>query len=122
MEGFMDTANIIGMASDHMLAALVSGLELEFGRGAGEALAHRFLDAEEVDFHWDARIEERWIGAYESADMDDVELDQVAVLGRFDGQWFVARLIVDGDGEAHGMISRRGFESIGAAREAFATA
>lgn len=118
----MDMANCIGMASDRVLAALVSGLELEFGRGAGEALAHRFLDAEEVDFHWDARVEERWIGAYESADMDDVELERVAILGRFDGQWFVARMIVDGDGEAHGMISRCGFESIGAAREAFATA
>jgi hypothetical protein len=50
------------------MAALISGLELEFGRGAAEGLAQRFLAAEECDLHWDARVEERWIGAYESAE------------------------------------------------------
>ena len=53
------------------MAALISGLEIEFGRGVGEALAHRFLEAEDVDFNWDARLEERWIGAYESLDDED---------------------------------------------------
>src|SRR3546814_13834532 len=56
----------VGKASDRVMAALVSGLEIEFGRGAGEALAQRFLEAEEIDFHWDAREQERWIGTYES--------------------------------------------------------
>src|SRR3546814_16613909 len=45
----------ISVASDRVMAALVSGLEIEFGHGVGEALAHRFLEAEETEFLWDAR-------------------------------------------------------------------
>ena len=112
----------ISDAADRVMAALVSGLELEFGRGAGEALAHRFLEAEEVEFHWDARIEERWIGAYPGTGDEDVELDRVRVLGRLDGRWFVAVMLVDGDGNAHGMLGKRDFARAGAARQAFADA
>jgi hypothetical protein len=112
----------ISAAADRVMAALVSGLEIEFGRGAGEALAHRFLEAEAVDFHWDARLQERWIGAYESIDEEDVELDRVRVLGRLDGRWFVAVMIVDGDGNPHGMIGKRSFGRAGDARRAFADA
>ena len=110
----------IGAASDRVIAALVAGLEIEFGRGAGEALAQRFLEAEESDFLWEARQSERWLGAYESIDDDDVELDRVAILGRLDGRWFVAVSIVDGDGNAQGLMGRRSFRSECQAREAFA--
>ncbi|MCX8478007.1 MAG: hypothetical protein MT490_19630 [Sphingomonas sp.] len=112
----------ISAAADRVMAALVSGLEIEFGRGAGEALAHRFLEAEEVDFHWDARLQERWIGAYGRLEEDDVELDRVRVLGRLDGRWFVAVMIVDGDGNPHGMMGKRSFGRAGDARRAFAEA
>jgi hypothetical protein len=112
----------ISVASDRVLAALVSGLELEFGRGAGEALAQRFLDAEDADYCWDARCEERWIDAYDSIEDDDMELDRVRILGRLDGKWFVAVMIVDGDGNAHGMIGKRTFGRVGEARKAFADA
>ncbi len=37
---------------DRVMATLIAGLELEFGRGAAEGLAQRFIDAEDVDFHW----------------------------------------------------------------------
>ena len=110
----------IGAASDRVMAALVAGLEIEFGRGAGEALAQRFLEAEESDFLWEARQSERWLGAYASIDDDDVELDRVAILGRLDGRWFVAVSIVDGDGNAQGLMGRRSFRSERQAREAFA--
>ena len=110
----------IGAASDRVMAALVAGLEIEFGHGAGEALAERFLTAEESDFCWDARVEERWIGAYATIDEEDIELDRVAVIGRLDGRWFVAVCIVDGDEVAHGMMGRRTFEREREAREAFA--
>jgi hypothetical protein len=112
----------IEVASDRVFAALVSGLEVEFGRGAGAALAQRFLEAEEVDFHWDARIEERWIGTYECIDTDEIELDRIAILGQLDGECFAAVMIVDGDGNAQGMMGQRSFESIGEARKAFAIA
>jgi len=112
----------IGVASDRVMAALVAGLEHEFGRGAGEALAHRFLDAEEVDFLWDARIEKRWIGTYESVDDVDLELDRIAILGRLDRRWFVATMIVDRHDEAHGMIGKRTFTRLADAEVALAIA
>jgi len=94
----MDMSQSIGTASDRVLETLKAGLEIEFGRGAGEALAHRFLEAEETDFRWDARVEERWIGSYDSADDGEFELDRVAICGRLDGKWFCATMLVDGDG------------------------
>lgn len=113
----------IGAASarvtDRVMAALISGLEIEFGRGAGEALAHRFLEAEEVDFHWDARAQERWIGVYHGDAEDGVELDRIRIFGTLDGRWFVATMIVDGDGNAHGMMGKRSFKRRREAEEAF---
>lgn len=118
----MSMTQSVGVASDRVMAALISGLEIEFGRGVGEALAHRFLEAEEVDFCWESRREERWIGTYESADDEDVELDRIAIIGRLDGKWFVAMMIVDGDGNAHGMMGKRIFGRESEARGAFAVA
>ena len=110
-------------ASDRVTTeALIAGLEIEFGRGAGAALAERFLAAEEADFCWDARDQERWLGAYESVEGDGFELDRVAIVGRLKGRWFVAQMIVDGEGCAHGMLGRREFGSERAARKALADA
>src|SRR3546814_5025994 len=95
------------------MKALVAGLELEFVRGAGKALAGRFLEAVVVDFRWEARVEERWLGAYDSIDDEDVELDRLVCLGRLDGKWFCAIMLVDGDGLAHGMMGFRQFWSLG---------
>jgi len=107
---------------DRVMAALVSGLEIEFGHEAGEALTHRFLEAEEADFLWDARVLERWIGAYESIDDDEIDLDRVLIFGRLDGKWFVAVMIVDGDGNAHGLMGKREFGRRHQALAAFADA
>jgi len=112
----------ISVASERVMAALVAGLELEFGRDAGEALAQRFLEAEEVDFHWDARVEECWIGRYERGGDEDLDLDRVRIVGRLDGRWFVAVMIVDGDGQAHGMMGKRSFGRRSTALRAFADA
>ena len=112
----------IAAASDRVMATLIAGLEIEFGTRAAEGLARQFLAAEDCDFHWDARIEERWLGAYESIDGQELELDRVAIYGILDGEWFMACLIVDGDGQAHGMIGRRGFRSERQAKRAFAKA
>ena len=111
----------VSQASDRVMAALVEGLEIEFGRGAGEALAHRFLEAEACDFCWDARVFERWLGSYElSGEAEDMELDRVRIMGFLDGQWFVATMIVDGEGIAHGMSGKRDFGVAREARAAFA--
>jgi hypothetical protein len=111
----------ISSAADRVMAALIAGLEVEFGRGAAEGLAQRFLDAEDCDFCWDARAHERWLGAYPAFDREDCELDRVAIAGALDGKWFVAICIVDGDAMPHGMMGHRTFSSRKAALAAFAT-
>jgi len=112
----------VGMTSDRVMAALIAGLEIEFGRDAGEGLARHFLEAEEVDYRWDARRTERWLGRYEGGDDDDLMLDRVAICGQLDGKWFAATMIVDGDGRAHGMLGCRSFPGQSVARMAMATA
>lgn len=99
----MGMAERIAAASDRFVATLAAGLEIEFGRGAGEAPAHRFLEVEEVDCRWDARVEERWIGAYERADDGEFELDRITCLGRFDRKWFRSVMLMDGNSQAHAM-------------------
>lgn len=122
-EMIMSMMESIGTACDRVMMALVSGLEIEFGHSAGRALAEHFLDAEEVDFHWDARGQEHWLGTYEGGFEDeDLELDRVVIQGRLDDQWFVATMIVDGDGHAHGMLGKRTFPTRTAADEAYGSA
>lgn len=118
----MTTISSISESTDRVMATLIAGLEIEFGSSAAEGLAHHFVEAEEVDFHWDARILERWLGAYEAQDDDELELDRIQILGRLDGCWFVATCIIDGDGNAHGMPGCRNFSSENAARKAFSDA
>jgi hypothetical protein len=121
-EVIMTHFSSVSQASDRVMTSLIAGLEIEFGSRAAEGLAHHFLEAEEVDFHWDARVSERWLGAYEAQDDDDLELDRIQILGWLDGSWFVANCIVDGDGNAHGMLGCRNFSSENAARKAFSDA
>ncbi|MGY2736593.1 hypothetical protein [Sphingomonas sp. UYP23] len=112
----------VQIASDRVMAALIAGLEIEFGRGAGEGLAQHFLSAEDAEFRWDARLSERWLGNYEGGDEDELVLDRVAICGKLDGRWFVATMIVDGEGEAHGMLGCRAFRGRKAAETALGTA
>ena len=118
--GTIQTAIGVGeTGSVDAVSSLIAGLEREFGRGAGPALAEVFLAAEDTDFHWYARVSERFLGAYHSQDQEEFELDRVAIVGRLDGVWFTAIIIVDGEGQAHGMIAQRGFRSEKSAREAW---
>lgn len=117
----MGMVQSIGSASDHIMAVLVAGLETEFGRSVGEALAQRFLEAEESDFLWDARAGERWLGAYDGPGEDE-ELDRIAIWGGLGGRWFMAIMLVDGEGMPHGTNARRVCGSRKSARQAMAAA
>jgi hypothetical protein len=77
---------------------LLDGLRTEFGCSDVGALAEQFLDAEEADFHWQARVAERHLGQYCSADEGDEELDRIAIISFLAGRWHAACVIVDGDG------------------------
>ncbi|WP_454882617.1 hypothetical protein [Sphingomonas oryzagri] len=115
----MTGMTIIRGTTTDAVSALIAGLEREFGSDAGRALADRFLAAEDTDFCWEARVEERFLGGYDSIDEEEFELDRVAIIGQLDGAWFTGICIVDGEGHAHGMISQRHFGSAKAARRAW---
>lgn len=100
---------------------LVSGLEKEFGSGAAAALAERFIDAEGADFHWEARMREKLLGAYESLETEEELLERVAVLGMLGGRWFVAVLIIGDRHDAQALLGLRHFESMLDAEGAFAS-
>ena len=121
LEIIMGMFQSIGTASDRVYQALLAGLELEFGHDAGEALARRFLEAEDSDFLWDARAEERWLGRYFGVE-EEIELDRIAICGRLDGRWYMSVMLVDGDGSPHGTLGRLFFRSHKKAREAVGNA
>lgn len=103
----MTMISIIETASRDAYPALIVGLEAEFGRNGIVEIATLFLEAELADFHWQSRIAERHLGAYESLDGDDIELDRIAIIGVLGGAWFTATCIIDGDGEVHSMRDLR---------------
>ncbi|QDX25216.1 hypothetical protein FPZ54_03695 [Sphingomonas suaedae] len=110
----------ISVPSERVVSALIAGLRIEFGDDAGEALARRFMAAEEMDFAWDARVEERWVSQFLGDEDDGIELDRVRILACLDGQWLVATMIVDGEGRPHAMLARRSFDGREDALVAFA--
>jgi len=97
----MAMITIVQTASRDAYPALIAGLQSEYGRGESVAIAAHFLGAEWADFHWDSRVAERHLGAYESVDHEESELDRVAIMGRLQGTWFVATCLVDGNGGVH---------------------
>ena len=113
------TYQTIGMASDRVLHSLATGSGIEDRHTLGDGIDRHILAAEEADFHWDARLSERWLGAYWGADDDDIDLDRVAIVGRIDGQWFAATSIIDGDGMPRAMANRRAFDTKHEAERAF---
>ena len=106
-------------ASNSVFERLASGLEREFGSGAAAALAERFIDAEGADFHWDARVRERLLGAYESLDDEEELLERFAVLGWLGDRYFVAVLIVDDRHAAQALLGLRHFDDLLDAEGAF---
>lgn len=108
LEVLMNISRSIGTAPDHAMARLVSDLELEFERAAGEPLAYPVRHAEEVNSRWDAKVEERWIAAEEGVDDKVYERGQITIYGRRDGEWFFGTRLVGGDDQAQGTIGADG--------------
>ena len=115
----MTMVQTIGMASERVLHCLATGRGIADRGSVGEIIDRHILAAEEADFHWDARLSERWLGQYFNADDDEIELDRVATFGRIDGHWFAATSIIDGDGMPHGMTNQRAFDTRHEAERAF---
>jgi hypothetical protein len=93
---------------------LVQSLQLEFDSVEVGALARKILETEKVDFHWDARVRERYLGQHFSLDVDDEngaeELARIAILTFVAGRWNVGICLVDGEGCAVDLLWLRSFE------------
>lgn len=93
----------------------------EFGTDGIDAVIEHFIAAEWADFHWDGRIAEMNLGAWESLDDEDETFERVAILGYFRAQYYVATCLVDAGRHVHGMLGLRHFESFENAERAFVT-
>lgn len=90
--------------------AAIEGLRAEFGA----VLAERIIEAEAVDFLWESRVAERYLGQQVGWNFDDEdgsqELSRVAILSVLDGRWYAGLCLVDGDGAAVELLWKRPFE------------
>lgn len=97
----------------------VEAIRAEFGAVIGA----RILEAEAMDFLWDARVREHYLGQQVDALFDDddavADLSRIAFLSVLDGDWHAGICLVDGEGDAIELVVRRRFGSFGEAEMAF---
>ena len=98
---------------------LLDDLAAEFGREGILSTADRIIEAECADFHWDGRLAEMNLGAFESFDDQDETFERVAIIGYFRGRYYVATCLVDGERDVHWMLRLRHFDSFESAEQAF---
>ena len=102
--------NMVSAISQRGCDAIVEDLRAEFGA----ILADRIIEAEAVNFLWDGRIKECYLGQ-RVADLADEELSEdvsrIAVLSSIGGRLYVAVCLVDGEGDAVDLLWKREFQS-----------
>ena len=96
--------------------AQLEALKAQFGA----IVASRILEAEAADFHWQARVRERYLGQY----LDDVfghgeALSRIAILSALGGQFHVGVCLADGDGDVETLLWLRSFTTSDEAESAF---
>ena len=105
---------------------LVRELQAEFKCADVRALAERIVESEAMDFYWEARVDERYLGQYQGfetiSDVLEGELVRVVCLSRFAGSWHVGTFVVNGEGQALDLLWRRSFDDRATADEAFESA
>lgn len=111
--------SMMSMIGTRRCDALVDALKAEFGG----MLADRILEAEALDFLWDARVRERYLGQHKASFLDDEEggdeVSRIAILSLVDGRWHVGLCLVDGDGSALELLWKRHFPDAGQAEIAY---
>ncbi|HVA14046.1 MAG TPA: hypothetical protein VNF99_12400 [Stellaceae bacterium] len=99
--------------------ALLEDLAQAFGSDGLASTAARIIEAEQADFHWEGRIAEMNLGAFESFDEEDERFARVAILGYFHGNYYVAICIVDDERCVRWMTTLHRFASVQSAEIAF---
>lgn len=101
---------------------LVRDLSDEFGDEGINAVAERFIAAEQADFYWDGRIAEMPLPPRREAfDDDDATCQRVAILGFFRSRYYVATCLVDDLRRLCTMLRVRHFDNPASAEAAFLT-
>ena len=107
----MNIISTIGRRCD----AAVDVLRAEFGA----VLVERIIEAEALDFLWQARVRERYLEQQIGWDPDDEdasqELSRVAILSVLEGRWYAGLCLVDGEGAAVELLWKRPFDCRGEA-------
>jgi hypothetical protein len=102
----MNMMSTIGRGCD----ASVDALRAEFGA----VLAERIIEAEAVDFLWESRVAERYLGQQVGWDFDDEDasrdLSRIAILSVLDGRWYAGVCLVDGEEAPVELRWKRPFE------------
>lgn len=122
----MTIISAIPGGSGDAYARLVEGLRSELGCSDIAAIAERIFEAEKVEFHWEGRVREHYLGQHSPLDCGDEdaggELSRVAILSFLGGRWHAGVCLVDGDGYATELLWLRSFERYEEAVDAFARA
>lgn len=122
----MTIISAIPGGSGDAYARLVEGLRGELGCTNIAALADRIFEAEKAEFHWEARVRERYLGQHFPLDCGDEdageELSRIAILSVLGARWHAGICLVDGEGFAVDLLWLRSFERHDDAAEAFARA
>src|SRR3546814_13793221 len=79
LEVQMTTLNTHPHAEFDRFPQLVTDLVAEFGTKGIDAVIEHFIEAEHADFHWDGRLAEMNLGAWESLDEEDGSFERVAI-------------------------------------------
>jgi hypothetical protein len=98
---------------------LVRDLTAQFGTDGIGGIVEKFIAAELADFFWEGRFAEMNVGAFENVEDEHEGCRQVAVLGYFRGQYYVATCVVDEERQGRALLKVREFESFGSAKTAF---
>lgn len=122
----MTIISAIPGGSGDAYARLVDGLRAELGCSDIAALADRIFEAEKVDFHWHARVRERYLGQHFALDFDGEDagedVSRIAILSFLAGHWHAGICLVDGNGCAIDLLWMRSFERHEDAADAFVQA
>lgn len=115
----MTTLHIHPHAAFDRFPMLVESVKEEFGTDGLMSNVERFIEAERADFHWEGRLTEMNLGAYESFDDEDEAFEAVAIIGYFRSRYYVATCVVDAERHVHWMLRLRHFDSFESAEQAF---
>jgi hypothetical protein len=102
--------NMISAIANRGCDARVEDLRAEFGG----ILTERIIEAEALDFIWEGRMRERYLGLHFAEFADDEiseDVSRVAVLSSIGGRWYVGLCLVDGEGVAIDLLWKSEFSS-----------